>query len=89
MEKQDASVYTYVRLENGAGNEVWAAVPKAQLEIGEEISLKGGSVMTDFNSKTLDRTFESIIFASGFVRGKTGSIFKMAPEIRRQIHMIW
>ena len=69
VDKQDASVYTYVRLENGAGNEIWAAVPKAQLEIGEEISLKGGSVMTDFNSKTLNRTFESIIFASGFVRG--------------------
>jgi len=69
VEKQDASVYTYVRLQNGAGNEIWAAVPKAQLEIGEEISLKGGSVMTNFNSKTLNRTFESIIFASGLVRG--------------------
>ena len=69
VEKQDASIYTYVRLDDGAGNEIWAAVPKTQLEIGEEISLKGGSVMTNFNSKTLNRTFESIIFASGLVRG--------------------
>ena len=69
VEKQDASVYTYIRLDDGAGKEIWAAVPKTQLEIGEEIALKGGSVMTNFNSKTLNRTFESIIFASGLVRG--------------------
>jgi len=69
VEKQDASIYTYVRLDDGAGKKIWAAVPKTQLEIGEEIALKGGSVMTNFNSKTLNRTFESIIFASGLVRG--------------------
>ncbi len=68
VEKQDASTYTYVRLDDGAGNEIWAAVPQTQLEIGEEIALKGGSVMTNFNSKTLNRTFESIIFASGVIR---------------------
>ena len=69
VEKQDASIYTYVRLDDGAGRKIWAAVPQTQLEIGEEIALKGGSVMTNFNSKTLNRTFESIIFASGLVRG--------------------
>ena len=69
VEKQDASIYTYIRLDDGAGKKIWAAVPKTQLEIGEEIALKGGSVMTNFNSKTLNRTFESIIFASGLVRG--------------------
>ncbi len=69
VEKQDASVYTYVRLDDGAGNQIWAAVPQTQLEIGEQIALKGGTVMTNFSSKTLNRTFESIVFASGFVRG--------------------
>jgi len=69
VEKQDVSTYTYVRLDDGAGNQIWAAVPQTQIEIGEEIVLKGGTVMTNFNSKTLNRTFESIVFASGFVRG--------------------
>jgi hypothetical protein len=69
VETQDVSPYTYVRLDNGAGTEIWAAVPQAQLEIGEEIALQGGVEMTNFSSKTLNRTFESIIFASGFVRG--------------------
>jgi hypothetical protein len=69
VEKQDAPPYTYVRLKDRSGNETWAAVPKTQLEIGEEVTLKGGLVMTNFSSKTMDRTFESIVFASGLVRG--------------------
>ncbi len=69
LEKMDANNYTYVRLGDGAGNEIWAALPKTELEIGEEISLMGGTVMGNFTSKSLDRTFESIIFASGVVRG--------------------
>ena len=68
LETQDVSPYTYVRLDDGAGNETWAAVPETQLEIGEEVALQGGVVMTNFTSKTLNRTFESIIFASGIVR---------------------
>ena len=78
VEKQDVSVYTYVRLDDGAGNQIWAAVPQTQLEIGEQIALKGGTVMTNFNSKTLNRTFESIVFASGFVRG-SGNKTALAP----------
>ena len=69
VETQDVTPYTYIRLDDGAGNEIWAAVPETQLEIGEEVALKGGDVMTNFSSKTLNRTFESIIFASGVVRG--------------------
>jgi hypothetical protein len=68
-ETQDVSPYTYVRLVDGTGKEIWAAVPQTQLKIGEEIALQDGIVMTNFSSKTLNRTFESIVFAAGFVRG--------------------
>jgi len=68
VEKMDASSYTYVRLDDGTGNDIWAAIPQTQLEIGEQIALKGGMVMRNFNSKTLNRTFDSIIFASGIIR---------------------
>jgi len=67
-ETMDASGYTYVRLDDGSGKELWAAVPKAELKVGEEISLQGGSVMENFNSKTLNKTFEKIIFATGVTR---------------------
>jgi hypothetical protein len=42
VQKLDAGSYTYIRLDDGTGNETWAAVPKTQLEIGEQIALKGG-----------------------------------------------
>jgi hypothetical protein len=69
LETMDASGYTYVRFDDGSGKEIWAAGPKANIEIGEEIGLQGGSVMSNFSSKSLERTFEEIIFASGFIRG--------------------
>jgi len=69
MEKQDVSPYTYIRLADGAGHESWAAVPQTPLDIGEEVTLQGGIVMSNFTSKTLNRTFESIIFAAGLIRG--------------------
>ncbi|MDD5757502.1 MAG: DNA-binding protein [Desulfobulbaceae bacterium] len=68
-ETMDASGYTYVRLDDGSGKEIWAAVPKAELKVGEEVTLQGGSVMENFNSKTLNKTFEKIIFATGVSRG--------------------
>jgi len=64
----DASRYTYIRLDDGAGNETWAAVPQTKLEIGEQITLQGGTVMRNFNSKTLNRTFDSLLFATGVSR---------------------
>ena len=69
LETMDASGYTYLHIDDGSEAGVWAAIPKAQLEVGEEVTLQGGSVMNNFSSKTLDRTFESIIFASGVIRG--------------------
>jgi hypothetical protein len=69
METKDVSPYTYVRLADGAGNEFWAAVPETQLKIGEQIMLQDTVVMNNFSSKTLNRTFESIIFAARLVRG--------------------
>jgi len=69
METKDVSPYTYVRLVDGAGNELWAAVPETQIKIGEQITLQDTVVMNNFSSKTLNRTFESIIFAARLVRG--------------------
>ncbi len=80
VEVMDASGYTYVKIDDGSEQGVWAAIPKAQLEVGEEITLQGGSMMNNFSSKTLDRTFEEIIFASGVVRGGSNTAVSAAPS---------
>lgn len=58
--------YTYVCLESN-GQKTWAAVPAAKVEIGQDVELRPGTVMTNFTSKTLGKTFEKIVFSEGFV----------------------
>ena len=60
----NVSSYTYVILGDDAGRIVWAAIPQTTVELGTEGTVVG-SIMKDFPSSTLGRTFEAIIFADG------------------------
>ena len=64
VETMDAAGYTYVNVETATGS-VWAAIPESTVEVGKEITLAGGMEMKNFESKTLGRTFDSVIFSSG------------------------
>lgn len=69
VETMNASGYTYLLVENEAGQK-WVAVNESAVNVGEEVSYIDGMVMQNFYSKTLDRTFPEIIFSGGLV-GKT------------------
>jgi molybdopterin-binding protein len=69
-ETMDASGYTYVRLDVGSGKEMWAAIPKTALKVGEEVSLQPGSEMNNFTSKSLNKTFDKIVFSPGLSKGE-------------------
>ena len=64
VEALDVASYTYLRLATPVDGEVWAAVPKAALEVGSEVILQNPQAMYSFESKTLGRTFERIYFAT-------------------------
>lgn len=64
VETFDGGGYTYIQLDTGTEKK-WAAIGQATVTVGEKISLKPGPVMSDFHSRTLDRTFPEIIFSSG------------------------
>ncbi|MEA3546504.1 MAG: DNA-binding protein [Thermodesulfobacteriota bacterium] len=68
VETFDSGGYTYLQLDNGS-KKIWVAISQTKVTVGDEISLKGGVVMPNFYSKTLDRTFEEIIFSSGIQGG--------------------
>jgi hypothetical protein len=70
LETFDASSYTYVRFETPDG-EAWAAVPQASIEIGSEVVIVNPQVMSDFESKTLGRKFDTIYF--GTLEGQSAS----------------
>ncbi|NTV13260.1 MAG: hypothetical protein HGA96_04930 [Desulfobulbaceae bacterium] len=66
VESMDSGGYTYVQIENG-GVKTWVAVPKSKIDVGQEVSFSQGSVMHNFESKTLKRKFDSIVFSGGVI----------------------
>jgi len=59
-ETMDSGAYVYMRLESGQ----WIAASSFAVAKGDEIQYGDAMEMNDFHSKSLDRTFESILFAS-------------------------
>lgn len=70
LETMDAGGYTYMKIDTGA-SQPWVAVPQSQVKVGEEVTYQPGMVMRNFSSKTLNRTFDSIVFSSGLVGAAT------------------
>jgi hypothetical protein len=63
LETIDAANYTYVRFETPDG-EKWAAVPKARVEVGAQVTIVNSQPMANFESKTLQRRFDTIYFGT-------------------------
>jgi len=67
VETMNSGGYTYIDLEKD-GKKTWVAVPTTQVTVGQELVLMNGMEMKDFPSKSLNRTFDSIIFSGGVVK---------------------
>jgi hypothetical protein len=63
LETMNAGPYTYLRLKT-PGGEIWAAVNEAKLKTGDEVTVANAMWMENFESKTLNRKFERILFGS-------------------------
>ena len=63
LEVKDVESYTYLRLKTKDG-EIWAAVGKAPVKKGAEVTIENAMVMSNFESKSLKRTFQTIVFGN-------------------------
>jgi len=63
LEVKDVDTYTYLRLKTREG-ELWAAVTRAQVKPGTEVTIENATVMSNFESKSLKRKFDRIVFGS-------------------------
>lgn len=72
--------YSYVLLKKADGNKVWLAVPQTAIELGAQLTFKPGMEMADLPSKSLNRTFERIIFSEGLMTEKEGKAGKKAGK---------
>ena len=63
LETTSAAGYTYMLLESG-GKEFWVAGTQVTAKKGDVVSYVTNVTMQNFTSKTMKKTFDSIIFAS-------------------------
>jgi hypothetical protein len=66
IETMTSGGYTYVQIEKN-GQKTWVAIPATKITVGQEVSFRPGTAMGDFESKTLNRKFDNIIFSSGLL----------------------
>jgi hypothetical protein len=67
VETMNAGGYTYAKLDQGGGKQVWVAGPETPLTVGAKLTHLSGTLMTGFQSPTLNRTFDQIYFVGTFV----------------------
>jgi hypothetical protein len=63
-ETMDSGGYTYVLVDEN-GQKLWVAVMQTKVKVGDTVEFPDSPPMVNFQSKTLKRTFEKIIFAPG------------------------
>lgn len=56
--------YTFVNVEKD-GRKQWVAIPDTKVAVGDQVSFAPGNEMQGFESKSLNRKFETIVFSSG------------------------
>lgn len=57
--------YTYVEAADDKGVKVWLALPEMKVAKGDKIEYPESQPMENFHSKTLNKTFEKILFIPG------------------------
>ena len=64
VETMNASGYTYVQVEEN-GQKIWVAVMETKVKNGDIVEFPDSPPMINFQSKSLNRVFDKIIFAPG------------------------
>jgi hypothetical protein len=84
VEAIDAGDYTYIRVVD-AGQEEWIAVSHTAVKEGDLVRYSKGSLMRNFHSKALDRTFDSVLFAGSIkVEGAHPTVAEAADMLNIQ-----
>ena len=61
---EQADAYTYMEVKEKTNQTFWIVTNSAEAKIGDYIRFQKELVIKDFKSKTLDKTFNELMFAS-------------------------
>ncbi len=79
METMDSGGYTYVKII--AGNQtIWAAANQFEVQVGEQVSFPPEMLMENFESTSLERTFDKIYFVTNIDKQKLDKKPLIAPH---------
>jgi len=78
VETMNSGGYTYILLDR-QGTKEWYAVPEALVRVGDEVQVEPGVQMGSYTSKTLGRTFDTIVFSGG-ISGMLKRVVKSADD---------
>ena len=81
LETMDSGGFTYMRLKSKDG-ELWTAVRVTPVKVGTQVTIENGMMMKNFESKTLKRTFASIVLGdlAGAPKGPHGAAAAAPPH---------
>jgi len=80
VETMNAKGYTYICLEKN-GKKGWVAVPAVNVSVGQEVQVRPGTEMGLFTSKTLNRSFDNIVFSPGLVSDASAQLPQGHPAL--------
>lgn len=87
QEVVQATSYSYLKVKE-ADREFWIAISKREIEAGATISFAGGLEMKNFESKDLQRTFETVYFVDRIVGGESsasGQSMSMSRQMKPEL----
>ena len=71
IQTMNGAGYSYIYIEQADGSKKWVAVTQMPVKVGDQMTFKPGAEMGAFESKALNRTFDSIVFSEGVIAGGT------------------
>lgn len=80
LESMNSGGYTYMKVDDGK-NSYWIAMTQRNVKSGDKISFTEQGWMKNFHSKTLNRTFDNILFAADTTTPQTQQQIKYPPDI--------
>jgi hypothetical protein len=69
LQTMNAGGYSYIYIEQADGTKSWLAVAQTAVKVGDQMTFKPGMEMGRFESKALNRSFDSITFSEGVISG--------------------
>ena len=79
LESMSSGGYTYMKVQDGSKN-YWIAMTQRAVSKGDTISYSEQGWMQNFHSKTLNKTFDSILFAANATPKSTPKLQNLTPS---------